>query len=107
LNVKQKAASDSPNRSSGNSAAPAALTQASSYSAIDCDPGLTGHRTLFVDFARDPAITDRLRQAMGAALVRTVVVGATRSDVGLFRTDGKTQGTTEAFFRPGADPAST
>jgi len=74
--------------------------QAASYSAIGRDPGLKGRRALFVDFSGDPAITERLRQAMGAALVRTVVVGATRGDGGSFRTDGDTKGTTEAFFAP-------
>ena len=74
--------------------------EAAPYSAIGLDPGLTARRALFLDFSGDPAIVDRLRQTMGAELVRTIAVGATHGDPGLLETDNAARQDTEVFFAP-------
>ena len=76
--------------------------KAIAYSAIAEDPGLMERPAVFVDIAGDPAVADCLRRKMGPALVRTVGVGATRSDGAQFQTagTGASERDTEFFFAP-------
>ena len=80
--------------------------KAIAYSVIADDRSLAERPAVFVDIAGDPAIADRLGRSMGAALVRTIAVGTTRSDPDLFRRTPNVEGGRHAefFFAPAHIP---
>jgi hypothetical protein len=74
--------------------------EAIAYSAIADRADLAGRSSLFVDIAGDPSVAEALKRRLGPALLRTVAVGATRSDPALLRSPGAGGLATEFFFAP-------
>ena len=74
--------------------------EAIAYSAVADRDDLAGRSSLFVDIAGGPAVAEALKRRLGPALLRTVAVGATRSDPALLRSPGEGGLTTEFFFAP-------
>ncbi len=74
--------------------------EAIAYSAVADRDDLGGRSSLFVDIAGDPAVAEALKRRLGPALLKTVAVGATRSDPALLGSPGEGGLATEFFFAP-------
>jgi hypothetical protein len=73
--------------------------EAVAYSAVADSTILTERSAVLADIAGDPELAARLKERMGAALVRTIRVGATHSDPAQSRTPVDLNGT-QFFFAP-------
>jgi hypothetical protein len=111
LNTKQKAASDSPNRSSGKKRRPSRVNAGSSIRRsptprLDCDPSLTGHAPFSwtsQETRGSPTASGRRWAPRGADRRR-------RRDPGRWRLvpNGRWNARDDrGLFRPGAGPPST
>ena len=80
--------------------------RAIAYSAVADEVSLAERPAIFVDIAGDAGLEASLERRMGAALVRTVAVGATRGDPARFRMAPEGEGGQRAdvFFAPAHIP---